>query len=219
VHAVIMGCGRVGALLAHTLDSRGHSVAIIDTDAAAFRRLGAGFSGITVTGVGFDRDRLIEAGIERAEAFAAVSSGDNSNVIAARVAREMFNVPRVIARIYDQRRAEVYERLGIATVATVGWTADQILRRITPSGAQEDWRDPTGQVTLAEFAMLEPWIGRTVSEVERVISGRVACLVRYSEGVVPTVSTVLQEGDVIHIAMRTSEISEVSAAFARGPEK
>lgn len=213
-----MGCGRVGALLAQALDTRGHSVAIIDQDPAALRRLHEGFSGITVTGVGFDRDRLLEAGIDRADAFVAVSSGDNSNIIAARVAREMFNVPRVVARIYDPRRAEVYERLGIATVATVGWTTDQILRRITPSGADEDWRDPTGLVTLAEVHPSGRWIGCTVDEVERSLPGRIACLVRYSEGVVPTASTVLQEGDVIHVAMRTADIPTVTAVFNRGPE-
>jgi trk system potassium uptake protein len=218
VHAVIMGCGRVGALLAQSLDSQGHSVAVIDQDAAALRRLHEGFTGITVTGVGFDRDRLLEAQIERADAFAAVSSGDNSNIIAARVAREVFNVPRVVARIYDPRRAEVYERLGIATVATVGWTTDQILRRITPSGAHEDWRDPTGLVTLAEMTPQGPWIGRTISDFEHMINGRVACLVRYSEGVVPTSSTVMQEGDVLHVSMRTVDIPHNNAVFARGPE-
>ena len=102
VHVVIMGCGRVGSTLAHSLESRGHSVAVIDQDADAFRRLGPDFAGITVTGVGFDGEVLRQAGIERADAFAAVSSGDNSNIISARLARETFGVSRVAARIYDQ---------------------------------------------------------------------------------------------------------------------
>ena len=212
-----MGCGRVGALLAQALDTRGHSVAVIDQDPHAWTRLHRGFSGTTITGIGFDRDRLIEAGIERADAFAAVSSGDNSNIIAARVARETFNVKHVVARIYDPRRAEIYERLGIATVATVGWTTDQILRRINPSGAHEDWRDPTGQVTLAELTPQGAWIGTTVSDAEKSLNGRVACLVRYSEGVVPTASTVLQEGDVIHVAVRTADLQVLQHVFAQGP--
>lgn len=213
-----MGCGRVGSLLAKALDDQGHSVAVIDQDASALRRLHKGFTGTTITGIGFDRDRLIEAGIEKADAFIAVSSGDNSNIIAARVARETFNVSRVIARIYDPRRAEIYERLGIATVATVGWTTDQILRRINPSGATEDWTDSTGFVTLAEVMPGNGWIGNTVTDLEKAVQGRVACLVRYSEGVVPTTNTVIQEGDVLHIAVRTTDIPAMNAVLTRGPE-
>src|SRR5438445_9877275 len=141
-----MGCGRVGSTLAHTLEARGHSVAVIDQDADAFRRLGADFTGTTVTGIGFDRDVLTAADIERADGFAAVSSGDNSNIISARLARETFGVARVVARIYDPKRAEVYERLGIPTVATVRWTADLIVRQVIPDGNQVDWRVPNSTV-------------------------------------------------------------------------
>src|SRR3954449_2789264 len=141
-----MGCGRVGSTLALYLEDRGHSVAIIDSNPDAFRRLRPRFSGDKITGFGFDRTVLTNAGLQRAEAFAAVSSGDNSNIIAARVAREMFGLENVVARIYDPRRAEVYQRLGIPTVATVRWTADQMLRRLLPSGAEPLWRDPTGGV-------------------------------------------------------------------------
>lgn len=156
VHIVIMGCGRVGSALAQTLEQQGHTVAVVDQDPTAFRRLGAGFGGRRVTGVGFDQDTLREAGIEDAGAFAAVSSGDNSNIIAARVAREMFGVENVAARIYDPKRAEVYQRLGIPTVATVRWTADQMLRRLLPSGAEPLWRDPSGGVQLAEVHTSPP---------------------------------------------------------------
>src|SRR5919109_4538645 len=158
-----MGCGRVGSTLAHRLLEMGHSVAVIDQNADAFRRLGEEFAGQTVTGVGFDRDTLVEAGIERAEAFAAVSSGDNSNIISARVARETFGVHNVVARIYDPRRAEVYQRLGIPTVATVRWTADQMLRRLLPEGPAPLWRDPTGEVVLAEVPVDPDWVGEKVS--------------------------------------------------------
>src|SRR5699024_9119495 len=136
VHIVIMGCGRVGSSLTKDLQDRGHSTSVIDQDPNAFRRLGPEFAGTTVTGVGFDRDVLGAAGIDNADAFAAVSSGDNSNIIAARVAREQFGIENVVARIYDPGRAEVYERLGIPTVATVRWAADQVLRRILPAGSE-----------------------------------------------------------------------------------
>src|SRR5690349_19052536 len=143
-----MGCGRVGSMIATGLETRGHSVAVVDQDATAFRRLPRDFGGRQVVGVGFDRDTLVEAGIEQAWAFAAVSSGDNSNIISARVARETFGVDNVVARIYDPGRAEVYQRLGIPTVATVRWTVDQMLRRLLPHGSEPEWRDPSGTIQI-----------------------------------------------------------------------
>lgn len=219
VHVVIMGCGRVGSALAQTLEQQGHTVAVIDQDPTAFRRLGSGFGGRRVTGVGFDQDTLREAGIEEAGAFAAVSSGDNSNIIAARVAREMFGVENVAARIYDPRRAEVYQRLGIPTVATVRWTADQMLRRLLPSGAEPLWRDPSGGVQLAEVPVSEAWVGHKVSLIQEETGVRVAFLTRLGEAMLPSSSTVLQEGDLVHVMMRTDEVEKVEAAFAQGPEE
>src|SRR5215210_1340847 len=132
VHVVVVGCGRVGSELAGTLEKSGHTVAVIDKDANAFRRLAPGYAGQRVVGFGFDRDNLVEAGIERAGAVAAVTNGDNSNILVARIARESFGIERVVARIYDPRRAAIYQRLGIPTVATVSWTTDQVLRRLLP---------------------------------------------------------------------------------------
>src|SRR5688500_651285 len=194
-----MGCGRVGSALAQTLEQQGHTVAVVDQDPTAFRRLGSGFGGRRVTGVGFDQDTLREAGIEEAGAFAAVSSGDNSNIIAARVAREMFGIENVAARIYDPRRAEVYQRLGIPTVATVRWTADQVLRRLLPSGAETLWRDPSGTVRLAEVHMDDGWVGHRVHRLEEAAGVKVAFLTRLGEGLLPTQDTVLQEGDLVHV--------------------
>ncbi len=156
-------------LLAHRLDELGHTVAVVDQDPKAFRSLGPEFSGQTVTGVGFDRQTLETAGIARAHAFAAVSSGDNSNILAARVARETFGVEQVVARIYDPRRAEVYQRLGIPTVATVPWTTGQILRRLLPLGAQDEYRDPSGAVVLAEVHLGESWLGQRASRLEDAV--------------------------------------------------
>src|SRR5687768_15446405 len=168
VHVVIMGCGRVGSTLARSLEDRSHTVAVIDSNPDAFRRLGPSFDGSKITGYGFDQDVLSRAGIEKADAFAAVSSGDNSNIIAARVARETFGIQQVVARIYDPGRAEVYQRLGITTVATVKWTADQILRRIQPAGAEPDFRDPSGTIRLDQLPVTEAWVGqRTVKLQEQ----------------------------------------------------
>ena len=151
-----MGCGRVGSSLANELEGAGHSVAIIDQSREAFRRLGANFNGRTVTGMGFDRDTLIEAGIETAAAFAAVSNGDNSNILAARVARETYGVKNVVARIYDPGRAEIYQRLGIPTVATVLWTSDQIMRRLLPEGSRSEWRDAAEPFTSVKCILTAP---------------------------------------------------------------
>ncbi|GAA3925256.1 TrkA family potassium uptake protein [Actinomadura viridis] len=214
MHIVIMGCGRVGSTLAHILEDKGHSVAIIDQNPEAFRRLRSGFKGRRVTGFGFDRDVIAEAGIEHASAFVAVSSGDNSNIISARVARETFGVDNVVARIYDPRRAEVYQRLGIPTVATVRWTADQILRRLLPEGAEPLWRDPTGEVVLAELDTGPLWVGDKVTALEEAAGGRVAFLSRMGEAVVPHADTVIQDGDIVHIIARADELERINAAVA-----
>jgi len=215
VHIVIMGCGRVGSTLAHILEAQGHSVAIIDQDREAFRKLRSGFKGKRVVGVGFDQDVLREAGIEEADGFAAVSSGDNSNVISARVVRESFGVERVVARIYDPRRAEVYQRLGIPTVATVRWTADQILRRLLPEGSEPLWRDPTGAIVLAEVAYSQDWVGEKVNALEEAARTRVAFVSRLGEAMLPGPGTVIQEGDVVHVIAAENDLERIAAAFAR----
>ena len=215
MHIVIMGCGRVGSTLAHILEAQGHSVAIIDQDRDAFRKLRSGFKGKRIVGVGFDQDVRREAGIEGADGFAAVSSGDNSNVISARVVRESFGVERVVARIYDPRRAEVYQRLGIPTVATVRWTADQMLRRLLPEGSEPLWRDPTGAVVLAEVAYAQDWVGEKVHALEEAARARVAFVARLGEAILPGPGTVIQEGDVLHVIAAESDLERIAAAFAR----
>jgi trk system potassium uptake protein TrkA len=193
-------------------------VAVIDQDASAFDRLGEDFVGQTVTGVGFDRDTLKEAGIERADAFAAVSSGDNSNILSARVARETFGVEHVVARIYDPKRAEVYERLGIPTVATVRWTADQILRRLLPEGAAPEWTDQSGRIILAEVPVADSWIGKPIGALEAAAKVRVACIIRFGEGVLPDASTAFQHGDTVHLLLVRLQLNEVERAIAAGPD-
>jgi len=215
VHIVIMGCGRVGSTLAHILEDQGHSVAVIDQDADAFRKLRSGFKGRKVTGYGFDRDVLIEAGIEEADAFAAVSSGDNSNIISARVVRESFGIQRVAARIYDPRRAEVYQRLGIPTVATVRWTADQMLRTLLPDGAESLWRDPTGKVVLAEVAYSDRWLGEKIKLIEQATGARIAFISRLGQAIMPEPSTVLQEGDLVHVIAVESDLERITREFAK----
>uniref|UniRef100_UPI00404B828D potassium channel family protein n=1 Tax=Candidatus Planktophila sp. TaxID=2175601 RepID=UPI00404B828D len=219
MHVVIMGCGRVGSSLAIELEKAGHSVAIIDQSRDAFRRLGSDFKGRTVLGVGFDRDTLLEAGIEGAQAFAAVSNGDNSNILAARVARESYGVTNVVARIYDPGRAEIYQRLGIPTVATVIWASDQILRRIAPEGTRSEWRDATGTVQLLEVHPHVDWYGQPISELEAATQARVAFITRLGEGLTPEAQTVLQDGDLIHMTVSNEKLAIAEAALSEGPSE
>jgi trk system potassium uptake protein TrkA len=216
VHVVIVGCGRVGSALANNLTGTGHTVAIIDKRAEAFARLGANFDGLAIAGIGFDRDRLIEAGIERAGAVAAVTSGDNSNIMIARVARETFGVERVVARIYDPRRAAIYQRLGIPTVATVAWTSERVLRRILPDEPAVEWVDPSANVMLIERVVPGAWAGRPLHELEVAGQIRVVALSRLGVTAVPANDLVVQEGDVVYLAVAGDAMAAVDDRLA-GP--
>jgi trk system potassium uptake protein len=217
VHFVIMGCGRVGSNLAQSLVAQGHDVAVIDQSETAFRRLGAGFAGRRVTGVGYDRDTQREAGIEQAYAFAAVSSGDNSNILAARVARETFGVENVVARIYDPGRAEIYQRLGIPTVATVRWTSDQMLRRLLPEGASPVFREPSGHVVLAEVPVHPGWVGRSIDRLQAGGDFRVAWITRLGDAFVPDARTLFQDGDLLHVAVEDARLAGAEAVLSVAP--
>jgi len=217
VHIVIMGCGRVGSSLARALERRGHSVAVIDQDADAFRRLGPDFHGRTVKGIGFDRKVLVAAGIREADGFAAVSSGDNSNILAARVVRETYGLNNVVARIYDQGRAEVYERLGVPSVATVRWAADQVLRRLLPEGSEPQWRDPSGQVRLIQLGAHDEWVGQRVTAIEAALGARIPFLSRFGQGMIPSETTILQDGDMLYIAATNEDVPRIEGLLAEPP--
>ncbi|MBW0103499.1 TrkA family potassium uptake protein [Pseudonocardia sp. KRD291] len=219
MHVVIMGCGRVGSSLAAGLERLGHEVAVIDRDPQSFRRLGPDFRGRQVVGFGFHRSVLDEAGLESADAFAAVSNGDNSNIIAARVARESYGVERVVARIYDAKRAAVYERLGIPTVATVPWTTDRLLRMLLPDGVATAWREPTGTVAVLPLPLHEEWAGQPVRKLERATGSRVAFIVRFGTGVLPGPETTVQAEDTVYVAARSGTVSDVTGAAAAAPEE
>lgn len=217
-HFVIMGAGRVGVMLAHTLEDSGHTVAVIDQNEQAFRRLRKDFSGKKITGVGFDRETLKRAGIEDAYAFAAVSSGDNSNIISSRVARETFRVAHVVARINDPNRAEFYQRLGIPTVAAVRWSTDQVLRRILPEQAMAgDFREASGRLILAELQLNDEWAGHALTDIEEAADVRIAYVTRFGEGILPSAQSSYQQGDVVHAMMRIEDINEISSVLASPP--
>lgn len=212
-----MGCGRVGATLARALERHGETVSVIDIDVEAFRRLGPEFQGRTVTGVGFDRNVLIKAGIRQAEGFAALSSGDNSNILAARVVREEFGLSNVVARIYDSGRAEIYEKLGIPTVATVRWAAIQAMGRLLPMMAEPVWRDPSGQTIIAQMFYHPRWAGLSVAAVEAATDARLVTLMRQGKGIVPPDDDAIQEGDQIYLSLAVDRLAEVRSIMAAQP--
>jgi trk system potassium uptake protein TrkA len=207
VHVVIVGCGRVGSGLGIRLVDQGHSVSIIDKQPKAFRRLPPDWRGTTLVGSGFDRDDLELAGAKEAGALAAVTSGDNSNILTARIARETYGIPNVVARIYDRRRAEIYQRVGIPTVATVPWTIDQVLRRIDPTATAGDWTDASGRLVLLDRPLPEAWAGRRLKEV--AVPGEVT-LVAVTRAGLPRldVAELLgQEGDLLHLAVMVDAVA------------
>ena len=213
MHVVIVGCGRVGSTLGRELVAVGHTVAVVDRKSEAFSRLGESFSGQKIAGIGFDRDILIEAGIEKAGALAAVTNGDNSNILIARVAREEFGIERVVARIYDPKRAEIYERLGIATVATVKWTSERILRRILPELPAVEWTDPSAKVVLVERELPKTLVGTRVLSLESAIA-RIVSVRRLGAAIIPGADTVVQEGDVAYVAVEVKSLEAFDASNA-----
>jgi trk system potassium uptake protein len=215
VHVVIVGCGRVGSTLALSLISSGHSVAVVDRKSDAFFRLRDNFAGQTITGIGFDRDVLEQAGIKKASAVAAVTNGDNSNILVARVARESFGIENVVARISDPKRAEIYERLGIATVATVKWTSDRILRRILPDLPAIEWTDPSSSVVLVERTLPDTLVGEKVLELE-IKGARISALRRLSAAVIPDSKTLVQQGDIAYFAVEKDSVNSLDEFLKRG---
>ena len=216
MHVVVVGCGRVGSELAASLEAAGHSVAVVDKSSEAFRRLQPDFGGKQVVGYGFDRVTLGAAGIEEAAALAAVTSGDNSNILTARVARENFGIDNVVARIYDPRRAAIFQRLGIPTVATVSWTTDQVMRRLLPSEHHSEWQDATGTVALVELAIPPSLAGTKLAALNSPGKWWLTTVTRLGAATVTTDTLVLQEGDIAHFVVEVAAIPELRARMESG---
>ncbi len=214
VHIVIVGCGRVGSGLGMGLVEQGHSVAIIDRNPKAFRRLPPDWAGTTVVGSGFDRGDLDRAGAGEAQSLAAVTSGDNSNILTARIARETYEIPNVVARIYDPRRAQIYLRLGIPTVATVSWTIDQVRRRLVPNEVESEWTDSTGTLSLVERELPERWAGKRLADLSVPGEVTVAAVTRAGVVRLDFGDLVGQDGDVIHLMVTDSALERLNARLA-----
>jgi trk system potassium uptake protein TrkA len=201
--------------MAVRLSDQGHTVSIIDKNPRAFRRLPVDWPGDRIIGSGFDREALDAAGAGNASALAAVTSGDNSNILTARIARETYEIPRVVARIYDPRRAEIYQRLGIPTVATVTWTIDRVLQRILPDAVAAEWTDASGKLRLLERLLPDSWAGLRVRELVDSTKGRLVAVTRAGEPRIDVDQLLGQEGDVLHIAVTEDALAEFEARLAR----
>ncbi len=209
MHVVIAGCGRVGSELATNLERLGHSIVIIDKKQTAFERLKQDI-GRRIVGFAFDREVLEEAGILEAEAFAAVTSGDNSNILSARVAKEHYKVPHVVARIYDPRRAQIYQRLGIQTVATVRWTTDQILRSLMPDEIPVEYTVDNGEVVVTAVPTPPEAIGKDTTAIDLEGQRRVVAVSRFGVPRVPDKDLTLQDGDILHVAVVRGGLGDLS---------
>jgi trk system potassium uptake protein TrkA len=219
MRVVVVGCGRVGSELAMLLSREGNEVAVIDKNPRALQRLAMDWGGKGVVGFGFDRDALEQAGISGADALAAVTNGDNSNILTARIARETYQVPNVVARIYDPRRAVIYRRLGIPTVATVTWTVDQVVRRLLPERTVTEWSAPDGEVCLVERAVPAEWVGCRLDELEIPGRARIVALARAGKSLVPKPGTLGQEGDVVYMSVVSPAMGDLEARLTGGPRR
>ena len=215
MRVVIAGCGRVGSEFATNLERLGGDITVVDKNPKAFKRLKSGFGGKKVVGFVFDRDILEAAGIKDADAFASVTSGDNSNIVSARVAKDHYRVAQVVARIYDPRRAQIYQRLGIQTVATVRWTTDQILRMLLPEEAPVEFTVDNGEVVITAVPAPSEVVGRKAQTLDVEGRRRIVALSRFGVPRVPDDGLTVQEGDVLHFSVLRRDAAELAEALRR----
>jgi trk system potassium uptake protein TrkA len=213
---IVMGCGRVGEQVSLLMQEEGHHVTVIDSDAAALARLPAAFKGHKIKGVGFDRKVLLEAGIETADAFAATSSSDNVNIVAARIARNIFRVPRVVARLFDPRRAEIYQRLGLLTISSTSLGAERIRQLIAHAELEPVLSFGHGEVNLIRLDAPSHWIGRAVKHISVPSEISVVCINRHGEALIPLSGTEIKPGDTLHLAVLSSSMDRLQELLGYG---
>lgn len=211
MNVIVMGCGKVGEQLCRLLEGAGHAVTVIDADPAALSHLGTEFKGRKVQGVGFDRDILIEAGIEQAEGFAATSPSDNANIVAARIARNIFHVPRVVARLYDPRRAEIYRRLGLTTISMTAWGAERINELLTHTDIDPVYSFGRGEVSLVSVEITPNLEGHRVNDLTIPGEMHISAITRNQEALIPSLGTVFKAGDIVYLVVHASALDRLEA--------
>ncbi len=216
MRVIIMGCGRVGEQVARLMANDGHQVSVIDYNAAALARLGPDFRGQVFRGVGFDREVLLRAGIEQADAFAATSSSDNANIVAARVARNVFRVPKVVARLYDPRRAEIYQRLGVVTISSTTWGAGRIRELLVHEALNPVFTMGSGEVAMLAVEIPPQLVGRAVRDLSIPGEIVVTAITRNDRAFIPTLGTVFRVGDTVHLAVLSAAMLRVENLLGLG---
>lgn len=206
---VIAGCGRVGAFLAGRMSMEGHDISVIDKDTAAFDRLGNNFTGTIVKGFVFDGEAIKKAGIEKADVFISVTSGDNSNIVSAFIAKDIFKVPKVVARIYEPRRAEIYRRLGIPTVSSVIWASNEIMTLVTHGEVVRDATFGDGEVQIVRFEIPLRLVGRIADDLSAPGEAQVVSIIRSGKAFIPTRGTVMEEYDLVEMAVLTTALPRI----------
>lgn len=207
---IVIGCGQMGAGLAQILSLRGHAVTVVDKDAAAFDRLGPAFNGLTVVGIGFDREVLLKAGIERADGLASVTDSDEANFVVARLAREQFRVPRVVARVVEPHKAEIYRRLGLQTISTTTWGVNRIANLLSYTEFN-DLLDLGSDVELVEIEVGPGLVGRTVYNLTIPGEVHIVAINRGGQTFLPTGGATFQAGDMLYCALVTASADRLKA--------
>lgn len=212
MYIIIVGCGRVGSELANLLQSEGHNVVIIDKDQKSFKRLGPTFNGITLTGKGFDVDVLKEAGIEKADAVCVVTNGDNTNIMVAQIAKKIFNVPKVITRIYDPERAHIYKHLGLDVISGTVLFAAMLRDKIIESHFT-GYLIETGELGVIEIPVKEAFLGKKVSDINIPDDFLVTTIVRKKGAIIPRPDTILEKNDLLMGVVKTTALAKVKKIF------
>ncbi len=215
---IVMGCGRVGSQIARLLADEGHDVTVIEQDPIAIARLGPNFKGAVIRGLGFDRQVLVDADIEQADAFVAASQSDNANIIAARIARNIYHVPRVVARLYDPRRAEIYRRLGLLTISTTTWGAERIRELITHAELDPVISFGSGEVSVVALEIPPHLVGRMVRDLTMVGECLIVSITREGKAFLPVTGTEFRAGDILHVAIMAGAMDRFSSLLGLGEE-
>lgn len=198
---IIVGCGRMGTGLSLNLEKKGHQVTVVDSDPKAFDNLGENFHGKTVIGVGFDRDVLNKARIDQVDAIVACTSTDEVNAVIGRIAKNVYRVPKVVARLYDPRKADIYHRLGIQIISTTTWGIERASEILTYNQLDSVYEIGSGNVSLVRIEVPLLLIGHIVNEINVIGEIQVTAISRNNKTFIPTTGTILEADDILYISV------------------
>jgi trk system potassium uptake protein TrkA len=207
MNVVVVGCGRVGSQLATMLSVEGHNVVVIDRDDSSFRRLGTAFNGVTLRGLGFDEEVLEQAGIREADAFAAVTNLDNTNLMAAEVARKIFGVPHAVARLYNPVRERTYQQLDLDYVCGTTLVAESLLEKIKSGHGHH--LNTIDDIEVIEFKSGAEVAGKRIGEVEVERKFRIFAVRRKDVSFIPDTQTILHQGDIVFASVKEDVFARI----------